>query len=107
MSVFECNGTSEGLGGDLWARRSRQHSGFEVYLARAVLPHGTLNLNVREELPRRIGGEAGRGCLASQIESHAGCWHEVPGTQDSSLSGKRKATMAWDGSGMLYRRDGP
>ena len=102
VSGFECDGTSEGLRGDLWARRSRQHSGFEVYLAQAVLSHGTLNLNVREELPRRVGGEDGRGCLASQIDSHAGYWHEVPGTQFSRLSGKRKGTVAWDGSGMLY-----
>lgn len=95
MSGFECDGTSEGLRGGLWARRSRQHSGFEVYLAWAVLSHGTLHLNVREELPRRIGGEAGRGCLASQIESHAGCWLscQVPRTPD--FQGREKAL--WSG----------
>ena len=32
------------------------------------------------------------------------CWllAELPGTQDSRLSGKRKGTVAWDSSGMLY-----
>ena len=94
MSGFECDETSEGLRGDLWARRSRQRSGFEVYLACTVLSHGTLHLNVREELPR-IGGEAGRGCLASQMESHAGCWLscQVPRTPD--FQGREKAL--WPG----------
>lgn len=47
VSVFEHDGASEGLG-KLWARRGRRHTGFEAYLTRIVLVHGTLELNVRE-----------------------------------------------------------
>ena len=61
-SAFECDGTSEGLG-NLWARRSRQHYGFEVYLARAVLAHGTLKLNLREKLTEKNGRGGRKGMV--------------------------------------------
>lgn len=101
VSGFECDGTSGGLEGNLWARKKQA----TFWILRSTLPRQSAamgrGLRMLEELPRRAGGSWKGGCLAMSREPML-VLGRVPGTQFSRLSGKRKGTVAWDGSGMLY-----